>query len=203
MKDVLRVYRKMQRLAPNTKFIVGNIANTATLHAYDVAGIWAAKVGIGSGSVCTTRLVTGVGVPQASLLQEMVQSRNGVKSKIKIIADGGIKTIGDVSKAFVMGADYVMMGGALSGHKEGGIAPVDGLIDFQGSSAIQDKDYVTPEGITVSVLDKGPVDGTVKQILGGLRSTGSYINANLDSFHNRRDLLIQVRRQKNDIYEQS
>lgn len=198
MEHVLAVYELFKEFLPDVKFIVGNIANAETMGAYDAAGIYACKVGIGSGKHCITRNVTGIGVPQVTLIQDMVLHKDNNDMDIKIISDGGIREIGDIVKALVIGADYVMCGSMFAGYDEGGMVNgADGTITFKGSSAIQTKDYVTPEG-RITVMDsKGSVIDIVNDICGGLRSAGSYLGSNLKDFHTHSNQIITVRRQVN------
>ena len=145
------------------------------------------KVGLGSGSCCTTRLQTGVGMPQLSAVMECADAGHGVNGCI--ISDGGIKNPGDVSKAFGGGADFVMLGSVLAGHDESG----GELIEENGkkfkvfygmsSSTAMKKyhggvaKYRSSEGKTVRIEHRGPVEDTVRDILGGVRSTCTYIGA--------------------------
>ena len=141
------------------------------------------KVGIGPGSVCTTRTQTGVGVPQFSAIMECSDAANGVGGHI--IADGGCTQPGDVSKALGGGAHFVMLGGMLAGHDESELELVNGKRTFYGMASQtaldthgQRKDgYRGTEGKTVTLEDKGPVKDTIEQILGGVRSTCTYIGA--------------------------
>ena len=201
MDSVLEMYLEMQIKAPEIKFIVGNIANPNTLRSYSDAGVWMSKIGVGSGSVCTTRIQTGVGVPQVTLLELMLEEKVKNNLPIKIMSDGGIKQIGDITKAFVLGADYVMMGGMFAGYDESEIKSIDGKIEFKGSSYGQTKDYVVDEGISVQVDSKGPVLSLVNDIMGGLRSAGTYLNSNLIDFNENKHLIIEVNRQKNDVLD--
>lgn len=202
MSSVIDRYSQMKELSPHTKFFVGNIANEQVLEIFAGEGIFCIVGGVGQGSVCSTRLKTGIGVPQASLIQALDEERQKKNLNIKIMSDGGIKHVGDISKALVLGADYVMMGGMFSGHRESELTLMEnGKYLFKGSSAGQKKDYVTDEGVYVQIDDKGPVEATVRDILGGLRSTGSYLDSHLRYFSDNKDLIIEVNRQKNNIYD--
>ena len=141
------------------------------------------KVGIGPGSVCTTRSQTGVGVPQFSAIVECADAANGVGGHI--IADGGCTEPGDVAKGLAGGAHFVMLGGMLAGHEESEAELVDGNRVFYGMSSQTALDthgarkdgYRGTEGKTIVMPDRGPVKHTVEQILGGVRSTCTYIGA--------------------------
>ena len=141
------------------------------------------KVGIGPGSVCTTRIQTGVGYPQLSAIIECADAAHGLNGHI--IADGGCTTSGDVAKAFGAGAAFVMLGGMLAGHDEGGGNIVGGKVGFYGmsSKAANEKhfgglkSYRASEGREVLVDYKGKVNDTIKEILGGLRSACTYAGA--------------------------
>ena len=142
-------------------------------------------MGIGPGSVCTTRIQTGVGYPQLSAVIECADAAHGLGGHI--IADGGCTCPGDVAKAFGAGADFVMLGGMLAGHDEGGglINVKSKTVQFYGMSSdtAMNKhsggvaDYRSSEGRTVQVKYKGLVKDTVKDMLGGLRSTCTYVGA--------------------------
>ena len=164
------------------------------------------KVGIGPGSVCTTRIQTGVGYPQLSAIIECADAAHGLGGHI--IADGGCTCPGDVSKAFGAGADFVMLGGMLAGHDEGGGHIEDGHVTFYGMSSdtAMNKhnggvaEYRSSEGRTVRVPYRGPVSKTVLDILGGLRSTCTYVGA--DSLKNlsKCTTFVRVTQQYNGVF---
>ena len=168
---------------PDKVIIAGNVVTPNMTEELIIKGADVVKVGIGPGSVCTTRTQTGVGVPQFSAIMECSDAANGVGGHI--IADGGCTQPGDVAKALSGGAHFVMLGGMLAGHDEGETELRDGKRYFYGmssESAFQThgarKDgYRGTEGKTVVLDDKGPVKDTVEQILGGVRSTCTYIGA--------------------------
>ncbi len=195
-EGVLRAAREVRRLWPDLQIIVGNVATyDATLACID-AGADAVKVGIGPGSICTTRVVAGVGVPQLTAIAD--SARAASRSGIPIIADGGIKFSGDVGKAIAAGADVIMAGSLFAGTDE---APGE-VVLYQGRSyksyrgmgsveAMQagssdryfqddagDPEALTrklvPEGIVGRVPYKGPVSDTVHQLIGGLRASMGY-----------------------------
>tara|TARA_R100001594_G_scaffold34608_1_gene63642 strand:+ start:15947 stop:16972 length:1026 start_codon:yes stop_codon:yes gene_type:complete len=178
MERCLKTLR--DRLGESAHIMAGNVA---TLEGFDALSSWGAdsiRVGIGGGSICSTRLVTGHGIPTFQSLLDI--SRTTYNSKI--IADGGIKTTGDMVKAFAAGADFVMIGSMLAGTKETpgevfssntgkkykvyrGMASADAQIDWRGKSS-------TPEGISTTVPYKGSVEAILKNIGGGIRSGLSY-----------------------------
>jgi GMP reductase len=167
-------------------------------------------VGIGPGSVCTTRVKTGVGYPQLSAIIECADAAHGLGGMI--ISDGGCTTPGDVSKAFGAGADFVMLGGMFAGHDESGgkLIEIDGkqYKQFYGmsSSTAMDKhaggvaEYRASEGKTVEVEYKGGVEGTILDILGGIRSTCTYVGASQLKELSKRTTFIRVAEQENRIY---
>jgi GMP reductase len=164
------------------------------------------KVGIGPGSVCTTRLQTGVGYPQLSAIIECADAAHGLGGHI--IADGGCTCPGDVAKAFGAGADFVMLGGMLAGHDEGGGEIKDGNVTFYGMSSdtAMEKhsggvaEYRSSEGRTVELSYKGPVVRTVLDLLGGLRSTCTYVGAPSLKQLSKCTTFIKVNRQINDVF---
>ncbi len=193
---------------PQINIIAGNVVTADMTQELILAGADVVKVGIGPGSVCTTRIQTGVGYPQLSAVIECADAAHGLGGHI--IADGGCTCPGDVAKAFAGGADFVMLGGMLAGHDEGGGEVVSKMFrtqeyDFQdldlsplkphykikkyvkfygmSSDTAMNKhsggvaDYRSSEGRTVEVPYRGKVEDTVKDILGGLRSTCTYVGA--------------------------
>jgi GMP reductase len=152
-------------------------------------GVDIVKIGIGSGSVCTTRMKTGIGYPQLSCVMECAKVAH--KNGGYIMSDGGIKTPGDVSKAFAAGSDFVMLGSMLAGHAESGgdISYGPGptgqkFVSFYGMSSQKannkyaggTKGYRSAEGREIKLEYKGPVEETLNDILGGVRSTCTYLN---------------------------
>ena len=171
----------------NNPLIAGNVVTGEMTEALILAGADIVKIGIGPGSVCTTRTVTGVGYPQLSAIIECADAAHGLRGHV--ISDGGCSTPGDVSKAFGAGADFVMLGGMLAGHKESGgkVIERDGkkYKEFYGMSSDTAmeryygdiKEYRASEGESISLEYRGPIDKTVQQILGGVRSAATYIGA--------------------------
>jgi GMP reductase len=172
---------------PSLNIIAGNVVTADMTQELILAGADVVKVGIGPGSVCTTRIQTGVGYPQLSAVIECADAAHGLGGHI--IADGGCTCPGDVAKAFGAGADFVMLGGMLAGHTEGGgeIVEVDGekKIQFYGMSSdtAMNKhsggvaNYRSSEGRTVQIRHKGNVEDTISDLLGGIRSTCTYVGA--------------------------
>ncbi len=170
----------------DVKVIVGNIAHGRSLEQLESAGADAVRVGIGSGSVCTTSIQTGIGIGQVSSLLNIYFSRINKKLKIKIIADGGIKSPGDVAKAIALGADVVMLGRMLSGTREtpGEVIKYNGQLwkKYRGSASFGVKmrnEFI--EGEETMVAYKGTVNTVIDGISDGLKSSMSYMNClNLD-----------------------
>jgi GMP reductase len=183
MKEVVK---KARKLLPDTIIIAGNVVTPERTTELLSAGADIIKVGIGPGGVCTTRTVTGVGYPQISAVKQC--SRVAHKSGGLVCADGGCRQPGDMAKAFAAGADFVMLGSMLAGHDQSQKDPVEKggeqYVRFYGSSSQKamersdnTADYRAAEGKTVWVEYKGDVGNTVNEILGGLRSTCSYVGA--------------------------
>ena len=172
---------------PTKTIIAGNVVTADMAQELVLSGADIVKVGIGPGSVCTTRIQTGVGYPQLSAVMECADAAHGLGAHI--IADGGCTCPGDVSKAFGGGADFVMLGGMLAGHDEGNgkIIKSNGTkyIEFYGSSStVANKkhygglsSYRSSEGRTVRVKYRGKIKETISNILGGIRSSCTYVGA--------------------------
>lgn len=184
-KEVLKKTEQIKKKF-EVKVIVGNIAHGASLHQLENAGADAVRVGIGSGSVCTTSIQTGIGIGQVSSLLNVLNARSEKKLKIKIIADGGIKSPGDVAKAISLGADVVMLGRMLSGTREtpGEVIKYNGQLwkKYRGSASFGVKmrnEFI--EGEETMVAYKGAVKNVIDGISDGLKSSMSYMNCfNLD-----------------------
>jgi GMP reductase len=192
---------------PDKTIIAGNVVTADMTQELILRGADIVKVGIGPGSVCTTRIQTGVGYPQLSAIIECADAAHGLNAHI--IADGGCTCPGDVAKAFGAGADFVMLGGMLAGHEEGGGGRnADGTIEFYGMSSdtAMDKhhggvaEYRSSEGRTVGIPYKGAVKNTVLDILGGLRSTCTYVGAETLKQLPKCTTFIRVNRQINDVF---
>lgn len=184
-KEVLKKTEAIKKRF-DVKVIVGNIAHGDSLHQLENVGADAVRVGIGSGSVCTTSIQTGIGIGQVSSLLNIYYSRAQKKLKIKIIADGGVKSPGDVAKAIALGADVVMLGRMLSGTREtpGEVIKYNGQLwkKYRGSASFGVKmrnEFI--EGEETMVAYKGAVKNVIDGISDGLKSSMSYMNCfNLD-----------------------
>jgi GMP reductase len=191
---------------PNKTIIAGNVVTADMTQELVLRGADIVKVGIGPGSVCTTRIQTGVGYPQLSAIIECADAAHGLGAHI--IADGGCTCPGDVAKAFGAGADFVMLGGMLAGHDEGGGEINNGLVTFYGMSSDTAMtkhhggvaDYRSSEGRTVQIKYKGAVKNTVLDLLGGLRSTCTYVGAPTLKQLSKCTTFIKVNRQINDVF---
>jgi GMP reductase len=191
---------------PDRTIIAGNVVTADMTQELILRGADIVKVGIGPGSVCTTRVQTGVGYPQLSAIIECADAAHGLGGHI--IADGGCTCPGDVAKAFGAGADFVMLGGMLAGHDEGGGEIKDGKVTFYGMSSdtAMDKhhggvaEYRSSEGRTVTVPYRGSVKGTVLDLLGGLRSTCTYVGAPSLKQLSKCTTFIRVNKQINDVF---
>jgi GMP reductase len=200
---------------PKSVIMAGNVVTGDMTEALILAGADIVKIGIGPGSVCTTRRVTGVGYPQLSAIIECADAAHGLKGQV--CADGGCTVPGDVAKAFGAGADFVMLGGMLAGHDEcagelryeerdGEMIPV--AMTFYGmSSETAMKKYAggvahyrAAEGKTVETPYRGAVDNTMGEIMGGVRSMMTYIGATQLKEVPKRTTFVRVSAQTNDIF---
>jgi IMP dehydrogenase len=189
---------------PHVQVIGGNIATGAAALALVEAGADAVKVGIGPGSICTTRIVAGVGVPQISAVSNVAEALAG--TGVPLIADGGIRFSGDIAKAIAAGAHMVMLGGLFGGTEEapgevelfqgrsyksyrgmgslGAMAGANGSSDRYFQDKTADADKLVPEGIEGRVPYKGPLTAVIHQLVGGLRSSMGYLGcATIDDVH--------------------
>jgi IMP dehydrogenase len=194
-EKVLKILKKIKNISKKVPVCVGNIATgEAAKKLYD-SGADIIKVGIGPGSICTTRMVAGIGVPQISAIMEVKKALN--KKNIKIISDGGIKFSGDIAKALAAGADAIMMGSIFAGTDEspGKKFKIKGKFfkEYRGMGSIgamsagsanryfqknfKDKSKFVPEGVEGRVEYKGKVSKIIYQLQGGLRSSMGYIGA--------------------------
>jgi len=168
---------------PDKTIIAGNVVTAEMTEELIIQGADVVKVGIGPGSVCTTRTMAGVGVPQFSAVVECADAANGVGGHI--VADGGCNMPGDIAKAFGGGAHFVMLGGMLAGHNESEVELKDGQREFYGMSSDRAREvhgkrkdgYRGNEGRAVILPDRGAVKETIEDILGGVRSSCTYIGA--------------------------
>ena len=225
----------IRKIYPNIVIIAGNVVTADQTQELILNGADIVKVGIGPGSVCTTRLATGIGYPQLSAVIECADAAHGLGGHI--IADGGCTCPGDVAKAFAAGADFVMLGGMLAGHDEGGgevitktyltneivspneLSVNDGLfnrriedkkfVKFYGMSSDAAntkhfgglKDYRASEGREVLVPYRGSALNTIQTILGGVRSTCTYVGASALKQLMKCTTFIRVNNQFNKTYE--
>lgn len=217
---------EVRKLYPYNTIIAGNVVTADMTQELILRGADIIKVGIGPGSVCTTRIQTGVGYPQLSAIIECADAAHGLGGHI--IADGGCTCPGDVAKAFGAGADFVMLGGMLAGHDEGGGTIIEEIhlnnqinkektdlatelkrfVEFYGMSSetAMNKhhggvaDYRSSEGRTVRVPYRGPVENTIKDLLGGLRSACTYVGADKLKNLSKCTTFVRVTQQFNGVF---
>jgi len=196
-EKVIKILNKISKIRSKIPICVGNIASgEAALKLYN-EGADILKVGIGPGSICTTRMITGIGVPQITAVMEVKKSMKN--KKIKIISDGGVKFSGDIIKAIAAGADAIMMGSIFAGTNESpgkkfkynnkfyksyrGMGSIGAMSAGSSNRYFQknhkDKSKFVPEGVEARVLYKGPVGEILYQLQGGLRSSMGYIGAKM------------------------
>ena len=194
-KGVLEILRNIKKNFPSIDVIVGNIATKEAASFLVKAGADGVKVGIGPGSICTTRVIAGVGYPQLSAINEVSKALDG--TSVSLIADGGIKYTGDITKAIAAGADCVMLGSLLAGTKESpggtiiyegrkyktyrGMGSIEamqkGSKDRYFQDSINDSNKLVPEGVVGRVPYKGDLFESIHQFLGGIRSGMGYCGA--------------------------
>ncbi len=209
-EKVLKILSKLKKIVGNTPVCVGNIATGEAAKKLYNSGADIIKVGIGPGSICTTRMVAGIGVPQISAIMDVKKSLN--KKKIKIISDGGIKFSGDIAKALAAGADAIMMGSIFAGTDESpgkkykaggkifkqyrGMGSIGAMSAGSASRYFQqnhkDKSKFVPEGVEGRVEYKGKVSNIIYQLQGGLRSSMGYIGAKNLKEINKRAKFIKI-----------
>jgi len=204
-QNVLDRVRWVKRNFPNAQVIGGNIATAAAAKALLDAGADGVKVGIGPGSICTTRIVAGVGVPQISAIQNVALALAG--TGVPMIADGGVRYSGDVAKAIAAGADVVMLGGLFAGTEEApgeielfqgrsyksyrGMGSLGAMQQGSSDRYFQDasdasENKLVPEGVEGRVPYKGPVTNVIHQLMGGLRASMGYVGAgSIDAMQTR------------------
>jgi GMP reductase len=203
--------KDMRKIWNNAIIIAGNVVTAEMTEALILAGADIVKVGIGPGSVCTTRKITGVGYPQLSAVIECSDAAHGLGGHI--VADGGCTCPGDVAKAFAAGADFVMLGGMLAGTDESGAEKVtdsSGVVKkrFYGMSSKEAMDrysggvanYRAAEGKSVEIEYSGPVHCVVDEILGGIRSACTYVGAKSIKDLPKCTTFVRVNRQLNTIF---
>lgn len=191
-RDVARAVERVKKLSNSVQVIAGNVATAEATKALIDAGADGIKVGIGPGSICTTRVVAGVGVPQLTAVMDA--AREGAKAGVPVIADGGIRTSGDVAKALAAGASAVMIGSLLAGTEEApgetflyqgrayksyrGMGSVGamarGSADRYFQQDIKDQMKLVPEGIEGQVPFKGPARDVIHQLVGGVKAAMGY-----------------------------
>ena len=206
--------KEVKELWPEKILIAGNVVTAEMTEALILAGADIIKIGIGPGSVCTTRKIAGVGYPQLSAVIECADAAHGLDGFI--MADGGCNSSGDVSKAFGAGADFVMLGGLLAGHEEclGEVVTDDSGAShkvFYGMSSTTAMDkhsggvatYRASEGKTVKVPYRGPVENTLQEILGGVRSACTYTGARNIKQLPKCTTFVRVNRQLNNVFGDS
>lgn len=202
--------KKVRDFFPEKIICAGNVVTGEMVEELILSGADIVKVGIGSGSVCTTRVKTGIGYPQLSAIIECADAAHGLSGHI--ISDGGCTVSGDIAKAFGGGADFVMLGGIFSGHSEclGDIIKENSkkfMLFYGMSSTSAMKRYTgkipgyrASEGKIVKIPFRGNVDATVRDILGGLRSSCTYVGAQKLKELTKRTTFIRVTEQENCVF---
>lgn len=205
--------QKVRDAYPKLVIMAGNVVTGDMTEELILSGADIVKVGIGPGSVCTTRKMTGVGYPQLSAIIECADAAHGLGGRI--CADGGCTRPGDIAKAFGGGADFVMLGGMFAGHEEcgGNVIEKDGkrMRTFYGMSSKTAMDkyaggvasYRAAEGKLVYLEDRGPVEQTCQDILGGVRSACTYVGARRLKELTMRTTFIRVTQQLNEVFGKS
>jgi GMP reductase len=211
----VEVVARMREENPDIVIMAGNVVTGDMTEALLLAGADIVKVGIGPGSVCTTRKMTGVGYPQLSAIIECADAAHGLKGQV--CGDGGCTVPGDLSKAYGAGADFVMLGGMLAGHDEcegdiryeerdGQRVPAAMVFYGMSSDTAMHKyaggvaSYRASEGKTVEVPYRGPIEGTVQEIMGGVRSMMTYIGATKLKELPKRTTFVRVGAQLNTVF---
>ena len=208
--DYVALMRKHE--ATKEKIIIaGNVCTPEATEQIILAGADIVKIGIGPGSVCTTRKMTGIGYPQLSATIECADAAHGLGGHI--ITDGGCTVVGDIAKAFGAGADFVMLGGMLAGHKECegellGNLNEEGVMEFYGMSSEEaqikyygeKESYKASEGKKVQFPYRGNVKDTMDEILGGLRSACTYAGAKTIKSLPKCTTFVKVNRQLNEVF---
>jgi GMP reductase len=206
----VKFLERLRETYPDKIIMAGNVVTGEMVEELILSGADIVKIGIGPGSVCTTREKTGVGYPQLSAIIECADAAHGLGGHV--CADGGCTSPGDVAKAFAAGADFVMLGGMLSGHDEClgemieehgekfkrfyGMSSSEAMEKYHGSVA----EYRASEGRSVNVPYRGPVKNTVLDILGGIRSTCTYVGAQRLKELSKRTTFIRVSQQLNEVF---
>ncbi len=199
--------KKTRDMNPDATIIAGNVVTADMTQELILAGADIVKVGVGPGSVCTTRIKTGIGYPQLSAVIECADAAHGLGGHI--IADGGCSSSGDIVKAFAGGADFVMIGGMLAGHDECDGEIIDGKMSFYGMASesamdrhdVGNRQYRGVEGKTVTVPYRGPVENTIIDILSGIRSACTYVGANRLKELTKCTTFVRVNSTHNRVFE--
>ena len=205
--SVIEAVKSLRHHVPDATIVVGNVVTADMTQELILAGADIIKVGVGPGSVCTTRLKTGIGYPQLSAVMECADAAHGLNAHI--IADGGCINSGDIVKAFAAGADFVMIGGMLAGHDECDGVIKNGMMEFYGMASesamsrhnVPHREYRGVEGKTVSVPHKGPVKDTLIDILSGIRSACTYVGAKKLKSLSKCATFVRVNNTHNTVYE--
>jgi len=209
-KAFVSFIHKLRTAYPDITLMAGNVVTGEMTEELILDGVDIVKVGIGPGSVCTTRRMSGVGYPQLSAIIECADAAHGLHGLI--CADGGCTSPGDLAKAFGAGADFVMLGGMLAGHDECGSEVVEqnGVLKmrFYGMSSREAMEkyaggvaeYRAAEGKDILLDYRGPVENTVQEILGGVRSACTYVGARKLKELSKRTTFIRVTQQLNEIF---
>lgn len=202
--------KHIRDVVPDMTVMAGNVVTGEMVEELILCGVDMVKVGIGPGSVCTTRKMTGVGYPQLSAIIECADAAHGLSGLV--CSDGGCTVPGDIAKAFGAGADFVMLGGMLAGHDQGEQELVEEngekYLRFYGmsSSTAMGKhsggvaEYRASEGKTVKISYRGDVGRALQDILGGLRSACTYVGAKRLKELSKRTTFIRVSQQLNNIF---
>lgn len=204
--SVIDAVKSLRHHVPDAVIVVGNVVTADMTQELILAGADIIKVGVGPGSVCTTRLKTGIGYPQLSAVMECADAAHGLNGHI--IADGGCINSGDIVKAFAAGADFVMIGGILAGHDECDGVIKNGMMEFYGMASesamsrhnVPHREYRGVEGKTVSVPHKGPVKDTLIDILSGIRSACTYVGAERLKSLSKCTTFIKVNNTHNTVF---
>jgi len=211
MSSFIETCRSVREKYPDKIIIAGNICTSEGVLDLAMNGmVDIVKVGIGNGSCCTTRKQTGIGMPQLSAVIECSDTAHGID--VHIISDGGIQTVGDFSKAYAAGADFVMSGSMFAAHKESagelieentklykifyGMSSTTAMNKYSGGLA----KYRSSEGKTVKLEYRGPIENTILEILGGIRSSMTYLGSKKIKDIPKCTTFIKVNRQLNQIY---
>ena len=197
--------KELREKCPDKTIVAGNVVTADMTQELILAGADIVKVGIGPGSVCTTRIKTGIGYPQLSAVIECADAAHGLGGHI--IADGGCTNSGDIVKAFAGGADFVMIGGMLAGHEECAGELEDGKMKFYGMASEtamgkhgNHNNYRGAEGKTVEIEYRGQVSDTVKDILSGIRSACTYVGARQLKSLSKCTTFVRVNNTHNTVY---